>query len=129
VSALWFRKEGHWMPRSKNSKQVVKRKTAAPPKNKQSAEIDSAEFDAWAEKQKRKSGCSICRNEVVNATLCALLRSMAKKRAYKVTIQELRRMVEKKHSDTDIGHRALERHLRVCEREIYDRARGRFNGR
>lgn len=84
------------------------------------------DFDAWAESLKKKgSGCSACADPAVVQTIDALLHSMVRKRAFKITIHEIHRMVLKRHPDSGVGPRGLERHLLSCVRELYDRARGR----
>ena len=123
------------MPRAPKKK-TVKKKVASKSrpsrttkaKTKSKAEVDPSEFDAWAEQQNRVARCSTCARDDVSTTLNALLESMIRKRAYKVTILEIRRMLEKKHPDAVVGQRGLERHLRYCVRDLYDKARGRRNG-
>lgn len=106
-------------------KKVVKKNTAAVPKKSPANQID---LDAWVESQKhRSSGCLMCANPAANETLKALLQSMARNRAYRIPIQSIREMLLTKHPKAEIGQRGLERHLRMCERKLYDKARGRGN--
>jgi len=116
------------MPRKKvkkkRKKKQVKRSsrtaTAAP------AKISSKELDAWAGQQLRQRGCHACRDVGVRETIRALLEAMIRMQAYRTTIHEIKRMVEKYNPKTCIGRRTLERHLRVCERDLYAKARGRL---
>lgn len=83
------------------------------------------EIDSWVKSMKRQAGCHLCRREDgVPETIRTLLCSMAKNKAFKITVRELRDITNKKH-DADIGQRGLERHLLNCERDLYDQARGR----
>jgi hypothetical protein len=88
----------------------------------------TAEFDAWAASFKKKVNCAACNSESISQTVVALLTSMAKKRAFKITVREIHQMVCKKHPTWNVGQRGLERHLLTCVRGLYDRARGRING-
>ena len=110
-------------PKKKTKKKVATK--TQPKKAPAPAATDSGEFDDWAESQKRRSGCVTCRDDAVNETIRALLRSLIRKRAYKFSVQELRRVIEARHPDADVGQRGLERHLRTCERTLYFQARGR----
>jgi len=106
-------------------KQVVKKQAAASTKR---TPIDQADLDAWVESQRhRTSGCLMCSNPAANETLKSLLLSMARNRAYRIPIQAIREMLLTKHPKAEIGQRGLERHLRMCERKLYDKARGRGN--
>lgn len=83
------------------------------------------DFDEWAEQQKVRTGCeTICVAGVAD-TVRALLQALIRKRVHKFTIHEIRRKVEETHPGVHIGQRGLERHLRICERDLYFRARGR----
>lgn len=84
------------------------------------------EFDQWAERQRRSTGCCICRCPNSAQTVDALLRAMVRKRAFKVTVHEIHRVVSERHTDLVIGQRSLERHLLTCVRGLYDQARGRI---
>lgn len=90
---------------------------------------ESEDFDSWAEGLKKKgSGCSACADDTVSQTINALLNAMIKKRAHKITIHEIHRMVLKRHPESGVGPRGLERHLLSCVRDLYDKARGRSHG-
>lgn len=106
-------------------KTSVKKKVAtkARPKTRK-----STEFDNWAEAQKRKSGCMICRDDAVAGTVHAMLQSMVRKHSFRAKIQTMLATAQEKHPGADMGQRSLERHLRVCVRPLYDRARGRRHG-
>jgi len=113
----------------KTKKKVATKPRPKPqPKAPKAVVATAGEFDDWAESQKRRSGCATCTDDVVSATIRTLLNAMIRKRAYKITVHEIRRMVEKKHPEVEVGQRGLERHLRTCERDLYFRARGRRNG-
>lgn len=114
------------MRRTPKKKKTVKKKAATKSRPKPKVD-DSAEFEAWAEKQKQRAGCdTICAAGVAD-TVRALLQALIRKRVYKFTIHEIQRKIEEKHPDVHVGQRGLERHLRVCERALYFRARGRRN--
>lgn len=87
------------------------------------------EFDAWASsvKGQTKGGCSVCREDPVANTVLNLLHAMIRKKAYRITTKEVWQATLKRHPKSDVGHRGLERHLRVCVRPLYNRARGRKN--
>ena len=114
-------------PKKKKTKKKAATKTRPKKVSAPTAptDSDSDEFDDWAARQKQQSGCVTCRDDVVNGTIRALLKSLIRKRAYKFSVQELRRVIEARHPDADVGQRGLERHLRTCERVLYFRARGR----
>lgn len=112
------------MPQSSKKRLTTKKKVAPA-----SAEVVTEEFDDWADSLKTVNArCSICRHDSVAQTVRALLDAMIRKRAYKITILDIRNAVLRKHPDADVGQRGLERHLRLCERDLYFRARGRRNG-
>jgi len=108
-------------------KQKVKKKVATRPQPKQD---DATEFDAWADAQKakRRPSCHTCRQPGVAATIQGLLQSCIRKRVYRFKIQDMREAILAKHPDADVGQRGLERHLRTCDRALYEKARGRFDG-
>jgi hypothetical protein len=110
---------------------MAKGKTATvePPQTQASHDALVHEFDAWAEAQRHQNrGCGACSNTAVAETVEALLQAMIRKRAYKVSVNEIHRMIVERHPTTSVGTRTLERHLRECVRETYNRARGRVNG-
>jgi hypothetical protein len=110
----------------RRSKKTVKKKVAATqPRPKQV--VTPTEFDDWAESQKKRSGCQTCRYPGVNVTIRGLLESCIRKRAFKFSIHDMRVKINKKHPETDVGQRGLERHLRTCERVLYFQARGRHD--
>ena len=108
------------MRRTAKKKTTEKKVAARPPKAD-----ESTEFDAWASKQKQRTGCQTCRQDGINDTIRALLASVIRARAYKFSIHEMREKILQKHPDADVGQRGLERHLRTCERTLYFQARGR----
>lgn len=111
------------MPRTR----APSRPTATPDVTRQNE--PAHDFDSWAEELKKKgTGCSACADNTVSQTITALLNSMVKKRAYKITIHEIHRMVLKRHPGSGVGPRGIERHLLSCVRDLYDQARGRNRG-
>ena len=124
------------MPRRTAKKKTVKKKTAVKraPSKKTTAKRASAkpkpdaenEFDSWAEALAPKTtACSVCREAESAATVERMLDAMARKRAYRVTVSTIHATLLKKHPDSEIGQRGLERHLRSCVRSLYWKARGR----
>lgn len=119
-------------PSRKTAKKTAKKKVGVKRRPSNSKKTDAAstleEFDAWAESQKQNSTCHTCLQTSANATIRGLLESCIRNRAYKFSIQGLRNKILEKHPEAGIGTRGLERHLRVCVRDLYFRARGRRNG-
>jgi hypothetical protein len=115
--------------RRAQKKKTVKKKVAtkAPAKKQKSPTPD--EFDAWASSQKGVSpgGCSVCREDDIVDTVALLLNAMVRKRAHRITVKEIYGATVKRHPTSDVGQRGMERHLRVCVRPLYNRARGRKN--
>lgn len=115
------------MRRTQKKKTTKKKVATKAPTKKQMPTPD--EFDAWASSQKGQSqgGCSVCREDAVADTVKLLLNAMVRKRAHRITVKEIYVATLKRHSNTDVGQRGMERHLRVCVRPLYNRARGRKN--
>ena len=106
---------------------TVKRNTAAKTKPKKDLTISDDEADVWVkDRGPTKDGCAYCRSDV-RESLQALLRAMARNRAFKVTIRELHALVKAKHKGVPDKLRAIEKHLRNCDRDLYDQARGRIS--
>ena len=115
--------------RRTKKKKTTKKKTAtkaAPEKRMPTPD----EFDAWASlhKEEAPGGCSVCRDPAYTETVQSMLQSMIRKRAHRITIERIFATAKAKHKDADVGQRGLERHMRVCVRPLYNRARGRKNG-
>jgi hypothetical protein len=116
------------MGRTPKKKKTVKKKVATKAPAKQQTPTPD-EFDAWASAQKGVSpgGCSVCRCDDVTETVNLLLNAMVRRRAHRITVKEIHEATLKRHANTDVGQRGMERHLRVCVRPLYNRARGRKN--
>lgn len=114
------------MPRRPAKKKSVKKKTATKSAPKRATTTSENEFDAWAEAlSPNTSCCSVCREPDSAKTVEKMLEAMVRKRAYRVKIADIHATLLKKHSDSEIGQRGLERHLRSCVRSLYFKARGR----
>lgn len=115
------------MRRTQKKKTVKKKVATKAPAKKQSPTPD--EFDAWASSQKEQSqgGCSVCREDTVAETVTLLLNAMIRRRAHRITTKEIYGAIVERHPKSDVGQRGMERHLRVCVRPLYNRARGRKN--
>jgi len=114
------------MARKKVTKKKRSTKLAPTPSKKPSLPVSDEEADSLVESHRQRTrGCLICRSEGAAESLRAILRSMARKRAYRFPIREMLAILQEKHPDAEIGQRSLERHLQVDERDLYDKARGR----
>ena len=117
------------MSKKKTKKKTAKKTKKTTKRPPAKTNTTAVEFDDWATdmKQSAVGGCATCSDTSFAGTVQSLLMAMIRKKAHRIPLREILAAVQKRHPNSDIGRRSLERHLRVCVRPLYNRARGRKN--